>query len=289
MKSQNNMDCFIILSDFCFLLPDAFAGLTVAESHISSDVLQHNLVLFLRILPSAASSSSPWKPCNTGCWVWVSSAIVVTVGQAPPPFSSSIPLSHCHRTRMCSVICGERSRGSASHTCIHPLSCCSALGALRTEEKNRKKKQNQIRIMMCVCSHPSVLILLLFLSAAGGGLSIGVNPSLFQLALDTPAPSEPTPTQASRHSQLCEGRPCLNGGSCLALPSSHNQENTFNQEYTCSCSPDFTGRNCEVRTCYCVMCLKAVTHTKLVYLKETQQSHHAKVVLCLQIWLVVKC
>lgn len=140
---------------------------------------------------------------------------------------------------------------------------------------------------MCVCSHPLVLILLLFLTAGGGELSIRVNPSLFQLALDTPAPSEPTPTQASRHSQLCEGQPCLNGGSCLALPSSHNQENTFNQEYTCSCSQDFTGRNCEVRTCYCVMCLNA--RTKLVYLKETQQSHNAKVVLCLQIWLDVKC
>lgn len=133
-------------------------------------------------------------------------------------------------------------------------------------------------MMMCICSHPLVLILLLFLTGGGGGLSVGVDPSLFQLALDTPAPAEPTPTQFSHHPQLCEDQPCLNGGSCLALPSSRNQDNPF--EYTCSCSPGFTGRNCEVRTSYCVVCLKAA-HTELVYLKETRQNHNPKVVLCL--------
>lgn len=129
--------------------------------------------------------------------------------------------------------------------------------------------------MTCVCSHPLVLIFLLFLTGGGGGLGFRVDPSLFQLTLDTPAPAEPTPTQASLHSQLCEGQPCLNGGSCLTLTSSHNQENTF--EYTCSCGQGFSGRNCEVRNPYCVVCLKAA-HTLLVYVKETQQNHNAKVV-----------
>lgn len=252
----------------------------VAESHISSYVLQHNVVLFLRILLSAASSSSPWKLCKTGCWGWVSSAIVVTVGQAPPLLilHPSFPLPP-H-----SNVLGDLwwAHPRISVTYLHPSSQV-LLSTGRFEDRREKQKKNQIRIMMCVCSHPLVLILLQFLTAGGGGLSIRVNPSLFQLALDTPAPSEPTPTQASHHSQLCEGQPCLNGGSCLALPSSHNQENTFNQEYTCSCSQDFTGRNCEVRTCYCVMCLKAA-HTKLVYLKETQQSHffpHCYTACCL--------
>lgn len=286
MKSQNNMmDYFIILSDFCFLFTDAFAGLTLLQKAafvaMFFNIMSFSYVFFCLLHPPALPGSCVKPVAGSECRQLSSSLSV-----RPLPFSSSIPLSHCHRTRMCSVICGEHSRGSASHTCIHPLRCCSALGTLRTKEKNMKN--NQIRIMMCVCSHPLVLILLLFLTAGGSGLSIRVNPSLFQLALDTPAPSEPTPTQASRHSQLCEGQPCLNGGSCLALPSSRNQENTFNQEYTCSCSQDFTGRNCEVRTFYCVMCLKAA-HTKLVYLKETQQSHNAKVVLCLQIWLDVKC
>lgn len=144
-------------------------------------------------------------------------------------------------------------------------------------DKQKKKKRMQIRMIICVCIHPLVLILLVFLTGGGGGLSIRVSPSLFQLALDTPAPAETTPTQASHHLQLCEGQPCLNGGSCLALPSSYNQENTF--EYTCSCSRGFTGWNCEVRT-YCVVCLKAA-HNPLIYLKEMQPNHNAKVVLCL--------
>lgn len=130
------------------------------------------------------------------------------------------------------------------------------------------------KMMMCVYSHPLVLIFLLFLTGGGSGLSIRVANSLFQLALDTPAPAEPTPTQASRHSQLCEGKPCLNGASCLALSSSQNQKNTF--EYTCSCTQGFTGRNCEVRSSYFVVCLKSGP-SKNFCLKETQQNHNSKV------------
>ena len=88
-----------------------------------------------------------------------------------------------------------------------------------------------------------VPLLLLLLSN-----SIGAVPSPFQLAPDTPAPAEPTPTQATPRPDPCEGRPCLNGGLCLALPSAGRPEDTW--EYTCTCSQGFTGRNCEVRVLF---------------------------------------
>uniref|UniRef100_A0A3B4X5A0 Delta/notch-like EGF repeat containing n=1 Tax=Seriola lalandi dorsalis TaxID=1841481 RepID=A0A3B4X5A0_SERLL len=69
------------------------------------------------------------------------------------------------------------------------------------------------------------------------------------LAPDTPAPAEPTPTQATPRPDPCEGRPCLNGGFCLALPSAGRPEDTW--EYTCTCSQGFTGRNCEFLTDPC--------------------------------------
>ncbi|RVE64611.1 hypothetical protein OJAV_G00127510 [Oryzias javanicus] len=64
-----------------------------------------------------------------------------------------------------------------------------------------------------------------------------------ELAPDTPAPAEPTPTRATPLPDPCEGRPCLNGGLCLALPSAGRPEE--NWEYMCTCSQGFTGRNCE--------------------------------------------
>lgn len=94
---------------------------------------------------------------------------------------------------------------------------------------------------------PLVLLLLLVCSGSGSGSSIGAVPSPFQLAPDTPAPAEPTPTQATPRPDPCEGRPCLNGGFCLALPSAGRPEDTW--EYACTCSQGFTGRNCEVGTC----------------------------------------
>uniref|UniRef100_A0A667WU45 Delta/notch-like EGF repeat containing n=1 Tax=Myripristis murdjan TaxID=586833 RepID=A0A667WU45_9TELE len=86
----------------------------------------------------------------------------------------------------------------------------------------------------------SPLLLLLLLSSSG---RIGAVPSPFQLAPDTPAPAEPTPTQATPRPDPCEGRPCLNGGFCLALPSDGRPEDS--REYACTCSQGFTGRNCE--------------------------------------------
>ncbi|KAK2847069.1 hypothetical protein Q5P01_010068 [Channa striata] len=93
---------------------------------------------------------------------------------------------------------------------------------------------------------PQLLLFLLLSSSSG---SIGAIPSPFQLAPDTPAPAEPTPTQATPRPDPCEGRPCLNGGLCLALPSAGRLEDTW--EYTCTCSQGFTGRNCEFFTDPC--------------------------------------
>ncbi|GLD74181.1 delta and Notch-like epidermal growth factor-related receptor [Lates japonicus] len=100
-------------------------------------------------------------------------------------------------------------------------------------------------------SFPLLLLLLLLLSSSSSisGGSIGAVPSPFQLAPDTPAPAEPTPTQATPRPDPCEGRPCLNGGFCLALPSAGRPEDTW--EYTCTCSQGFTGRNCEFFTDPC--------------------------------------
>ncbi|CAL8351459.1 unnamed protein product [Lota lota] len=92
---------------------------------------------------------------------------------------------------------------------------------------------------------PSLLLLLVFHNAAVGG----AMPSAFQLAPDTPAPAEPTPTQATPRLDPCEGRPCLNGGFCLALHTEGRPEGTW--EYSCTCTPDFTGRNCEFFTDPC--------------------------------------
>lgn len=169
-----------------------------------------------------------------------------------PPFLS---LSHSH---------------SVTHT---PLSCCWAqpapTAALREEETfthNNKKEKKRIqnkktRMRMSVCGVPALpccrptqtvrsftppLLLLLMLLSSSSSSSIGAVPSPFQLAPDTPAPAEPTPTQATPRPDPCEGRPCLNGGFCLALPSAGRPEDTW--EYTCTCSQGFTGRNCEVWT-----------------------------------------
>uniref|UniRef100_A0A3Q3WBH3 EGF-like domain-containing protein n=1 Tax=Mola mola TaxID=94237 RepID=A0A3Q3WBH3_MOLML len=67
-----------------------------------------------------------------------------------------------------------------------------------------------------------------------------VAPPPFQLAPDTPSPVEPIPTQATPRPDPCEGRPCLNGGLCVATGG---PEDTW--VYACTCSQGFTGRNCE--------------------------------------------
>lgn len=104
-------------------------------------------------------------------------------------------------------------------------------------------------------STPPLLLLLLLLSTSGSssGGSIGAVPSAFQLAPDTPAPAEPTPTQATARPDPCEGRPCLNGGQCLAPQAGSRPEDAW--EYTCTCSQGFTGRNCEVGTLMQSLCL----------------------------------
>ncbi|CAB1455429.1 unnamed protein product [Pleuronectes platessa] len=89
-----------------------------------------------------------------------------------------------------------------------------------------------------------VPLLLLLSSSISSGSSIGAVPSPFHLAPDTPAPAEPTPTQSTPRPDPCEGRPCLNGGLCQALPSAGRPEDTW--EYTCTCSQGFTGHNCEI-------------------------------------------
>ncbi|XP_034460417.1 delta and Notch-like epidermal growth factor-related receptor isoform X1 [Hippoglossus hippoglossus] len=94
-----------------------------------------------------------------------------------------------------------------------------------------------------------VPLLLLLSSSISSGSSIGAVPSPFQLAPDTPAPAEPTPTQPTPRPDPCVGRPCLNAGECLALPSAGRPEDTW--EYTCTCSQGFTGRNCEFFTDPC--------------------------------------
>ena len=111
---------------------------------------------------------------------------------------------------------------------------------------------------------PMLLLVLLVLDVAGswGGSGGGVQAlpgSLFQLAPDTPSPAEPTPTQSAAAvaspstsapppPDPCEGRPCLNGGLCLALDHRTTQtRQTTSWLYACTCAPGFTGRNCEVR------------------------------------------
>lgn len=138
---------------------------------------------------------------------------------------------------------------------------------------------------MCVC-HPSWLVqsftapllsvLLLLLPGSSNGGSIRVGPAPFQLAPDTPAPAEPTPTQATPRPDPCEGQPCLNGGSCLALLSAGRPEDTW--EYTCTCSRGFTGRNCE-----------ASSHQLFMWgwgLIETCRNYDGKVALC--VYVVIK-
>ncbi|KAJ3590108.1 hypothetical protein NHX12_008062 [Muraenolepis orangiensis] len=90
-----------------------------------------------------------------------------------------------------------------------------------------------------------LLLLLVFQEAAGAAVAV---PSAFQLAPDTPAPAEPTPTRAGPRLDPCEGRPCLNGGFCLALRTEARPEEG-SWEYRCTCTPDFTGRNCEAGIC----------------------------------------
>ncbi|KAG7278971.1 hypothetical protein CRUP_036622 [Coryphaenoides rupestris] len=125
--------------------------------------------------------------------------------------------------------------------------------------KEGEKKKMRMRVRMgptppLAC--PWLLLLLLGLhnvadevvaevaGAGDGAGGAGAMPSAFQLAPDTPAPAEPTPTpQATRSLDPCEGRPCLNGGLCLALHAEGRPEGTW--EYGCTCTARFTGRNCE--------------------------------------------
>lgn len=100
-----------------------------------------------------------------------------------------------------------------------------------------------------------LLLTVLLLTSGSNSSSIGAVPSPFQLAPDTPAPAEPTPTQATPRPDPCEGRPCLNGGFCLALlPSAGRPEDIW--EYACTCNQGFTGRNCEVFDflTFCYLC-----------------------------------
>lgn len=109
---------------------------------------------------------------------------------------------------------------------------------------------------MVVCSVPagschftSSLLLLVLSSLSSRSISIGSSEAVlspFQLPPDTPAPAEPTPTQYTPRPNPCEGRPCLNRGLCLVVPSADQSEDTW--DYTCTCNQGFTGRNCEVWT-----------------------------------------
>lgn len=218
-----------------------------------------------------------------GC---VSSAIIVTMTRRqkknPPllllhPYLLSLSLhtirqsAHSH-SAWAQLRLSIWTASSSTHTRSHTLpSCCWAQSAgtasawaLRTKRKDNTKRERRsqstrLRMRFCVCSVPTVLLcrptqltwsfmppLLLVLLLLNSSSSIRALPPLFQLAPDTPSPAEPTPTQATPRPDPCEGRPCLNGGFCLALPSAGRLEDTW--EYACSCSQGFTGRNCEVRT-----------------------------------------
>lgn len=163
-----------------------------------------------------------------------------------PSLSHTLTLSHTHTSQL---LLSPASTNSSS----------KERGEFYTQQKKeeRRNQNKKIRMRMSVCSVPAVpccrptqtvrifmsplLLLLMLLSSSSG---IGAVPSPFQLAPDTPAPAEPTPTQATPRPDPCEGRPCLNRGFCLALPSASRPEDTW--EYTCTCSQGFTGRNCEV-------------------------------------------
>ncbi|KAM6946228.1 delta and Notch-like epidermal growth factor-related receptor [Aplochiton taeniatus] len=88
-----------------------------------------------------------------------------------------------------------------------------------------------------------VNMLILLLSSRAGAV-----PTLFNWAPDTPAPAElAQSTPAADH---CEGRPCLNGGSCFAqLSKLEGIKETW--AYTCACTTGFTGHNCEFFTDPC--------------------------------------
>ncbi|CAL1571845.1 unnamed protein product [Knipowitschia caucasica] len=73
--------------------------------------------------------------------------------------------------------------------------------------------------------------------------------SPFLLPPDTPAPAEPAPTRPTPRPDPCEGEPCLNAGSCLALTSAGPVQGTW--DYACSCRPGYVGRNCEFFTDPC--------------------------------------
>uniref|UniRef100_A0A4W4FPV2 EGF-like domain-containing protein n=1 Tax=Electrophorus electricus TaxID=8005 RepID=A0A4W4FPV2_ELEEL len=73
------------------------------------------------------------------------------------------------------------------------------------------------------------LSLLLFLGVRGGlGTPITVGPRE-----NTTAPLDP-----------CEGKPCLNGGVCSPMEGAEERQPSL-WNYTCICSPAFTGHNCE--------------------------------------------
>ncbi|XP_010871746.2 delta and Notch-like epidermal growth factor-related receptor [Esox lucius] len=100
--------------------------------------------------------------------------------------------------------------------------------------------------------HPACLLLFL-LSASGGGLSSPLTPELPAPEADAVAPAEADPTQATPLPDPCEGRPCLNGGACLAKPSDPEAEDPLPKSwaYSCTCTSGFTGHNCEFFTDPC--------------------------------------
>lgn len=79
--------------------------------------------------------------------------------------------------------------------------------------------------------------LLLFLTFTCGGVSLTpLSPAPTIAVVMTPPPPDP-----------CEGRPCLNGGVCMAerLADGTLEGALDSWAYTCTCTPGFTGHNCE--------------------------------------------
>lgn len=177
----------------------------------------------------------------------VSSALVTVTrrqhrAEGPPPFLSlPSPLHSPSQSALNPPTCAQL-RLSIPSTCL--LSQPHKVTAGSKKDNKDPKQQNKpggTSVRMSPVAPARSWLLLLFLLRT----TLAV-PSPFQLAPDTPAPAEPAPTRPTPRPDPCEGRPCLNGGLCLALTSVGRPEDTW--EYACTCHQGYTGRNCEVRT-----------------------------------------
>lgn len=140
MKSQNNMDCFIILSDLCFLFTDAFAGLTLLQkatlaAMFFNIMLSFSYVFFCLLHPPALPGSR------------VTPAAVVSYRRhcrsGPSPFlilHPSFPLPP-H-----SNVLGDlwRAQPRISVTYLHPSSQL-LLSTGSFEDRREKQKEERIR------------------------------------------------------------------------------------------------------------------------------------------------